>query len=130
MEDNFFEKKFDEYFNKVKNNFDDYTWILFEKPCGYSFLYPALRNSPINSLYQHLDHLWTTSNNQIWTVDGTFINRSDYRTIRSFISENQYKPISSKTFPLVYKIHFDTSNYSINHSHECNNIMDNNRKNI
>ena len=118
--DNFLESKFNDFMNRTKYNTDDFVWILFEKPCGYSFIYPFPKNASINILYQHLDSLWTDTINHIWTTEGIIISRNNLIRIRTWINESNNQPISFS--PFVYRVFFDTystPNINLNNHHNC-----------
>ena len=123
--DNFVEQKIDDYMNKIRYNSDDFVWILFQKPCGYSFINPFPRNAPVNALYNHLDCLWSDTINHIWLSSnsnntGMYINRNNMTKIRTWLSENNITSFSS--YPLVYRVYFDTQtvpNLSLNCNKHC-----------
>ena len=130
---NFINEKINNYTNQIKSNFDDIIWFLFEKPCGYSFIQPFLKNAPVTSLYLHLDCLWTNTLNHIWDTNKNYISRNSQIKLRNWIAETNMKPISYN-HPLVYKVYFDTSNIPVIDNECCssyninnNNITNNDR---
>ena len=115
-----------DFINKTIENTDDYIWITFNKSCGYSFVFPFLKNDSISALYRHLDILWDNTCNMIWLEinnEMIIISRGDNRTIREFITNNNILRDN-------YNVFFDTISYntienriSCNHNnHNCKNI--------
>ncbi len=124
---NLFDNKFEEYLTKVKNNNDDFVWILYEKPCGYSFIQPVLKNAPVNSLYNNLDYLWLDTINHIWTANNQYLLRNNTMKIRDWVISNNMLPISSFEQPIIYRVYFDTSmKPQLNINNCCNNYYNNN----
>jgi hypothetical protein len=112
--------------NKTIENTDDYIWITFSKTCDYSFIFPFLKNDSINALYRHLDILWDNNCNLIWIENNNgkiIVSRSDNRTIREFITNNNILRDN-------YNVFFETVSYNnimnISHdnhnNHDCKNI--------
>jgi len=103
-----------DFINKTIENQNDYIWITFSKSCGYSFIFPFLRNDNINALYRHLDILNINNSILIWLEynnQKVVINRSDNRTIRDVIVDNN-------------TVYFETINYNhiIHGHHDCKHI--------
>jgi hypothetical protein len=114
------EEKINEYFYSIKKNHDDYVWLLFEKPCGYSFCLPFLKNLPTSSIYSHLDNIWTQNLVCVYTEKDEILYRGNSLSIRDWIRNTGPKCIKSDlNQPLVYKIYFDTLSYDIKHSNNC-----------
>jgi hypothetical protein len=115
--------RLNDFINKSIENTDDYIWITFSKQCGYSFIFPFLKNDNINALYRHLDILWDNNCNIIWLEYNNgkiIINRSDNRTIREFITNNNILRDN-------YNVFFETVSYNdiqniSNNNHNCKNI--------
>jgi hypothetical protein len=112
-----------DFMNKTIENTDDYIWITFSKTCEYSFIFPFLKNDSINALYRHLDILWDNNCNIIWLESNNgniIINRSDNRTIREFITNNNILRDN-------YNVFFQTISYNnimniSSNNHDCKNI--------
>ncbi len=115
-----------DFINKTIENTDDYIWITFSKKCGYSFMFPFLKNDSINALYRHLDILWDNNCNLIWLEinnQTVIIRRSDNRTIREFITNNNILRDN-------YHVFFQTLSYNNILNISCNNHNDHDCKNI
>jgi hypothetical protein len=111
-----------DFMNKTIENTDDYIWITFSKSCGYSFIFPFLKNDSINALYRHLDILWDNTCNMIWLEinnERIIISRGDNRTIREFITNNNILRDN-------YNVFFETVSYNNivnnNNNHNCKHI--------
>jgi hypothetical protein len=110
-------------FNNYLTNFvtltttisDDYIWFEFRKPCGYSFIFPFIKNSPSSALYSHIDSLWHCTNNFIWNQKGELLSRAYNKSIRDWIRESQMESLTPIGQPIVYRITFDVhSNPDLN----------------
>ena len=94
---------------------DDYMWVNFTKPCGYSIMQPFLRNDSVQALYRYLDHCWTNTNNVIWFKHpdnarrNIVIERSITETLYTFFHRhNILRPHRNTS----YTLYFDTQSYS------------------
>lgn len=119
-----FNNLLDNFITLTSNN-TDYVWFKFKKSCGYSFVFPFLKNCPASNLYSHIDGYWSETNNIIWNLNGEILHRSYNKSIRDWI--NQSKMVSETPIgePLLYTINFDVSSYNLNdiqnnHHHEHN----------
>lgn len=119
-----FNNLLDDFLTLTSSN-TDYIWVKFTKPCGYSFVFPFLKNCPSSSLYTHIDSYWSDTNNTIWNNNGDILHRSHNKTIRDWINETRMISETSVGQPLLYSINFDISSYDLNnirnnHNHNHN----------
>ena len=112
---------FEDFLQITKNNHDDFVWILFEKSCGYSFIFPFLKNSNTFVLYNHLDCLWNTTVNHIWNQYREYLPRESGLKIRDWILKSNMTSLTSIGYPIVYKVYFNTGSVPNNNNTCCNN---------
>ena len=91
------------------SNQDDFLWVNFTKPCGYSFMCPFQRNDSIQALYRHLDNLWVGNQHVIWFQRNDmmllYLNRSEQLSIRDFLLRNN---ICRANHKMSYHVYFDS----------------------
>ena len=114
MNDNNEQDRINECLSTMLTN-DDYMWVNFTKPCGYSVMHPFLRNDSVQALYRYLDHCWTNSNNVIWflhpdnPIHRIVIDRSLTETLYSFFHRHNILRRHPRT---SYTLYFDTQSYA------------------
>jgi hypothetical protein len=115
MTDNNEQNKINDCVFTLLTNADDYMWVNFTKPCGYSIMHPFLRNDSVQALYRYLDHIWTNTNILIWFQHPdnpnrtVVIERSLNETLRSFLHRHRILRSPAHT---SYTLHFDTQPYA------------------
>jgi hypothetical protein len=108
---------FNNYLNDfltLTSNNTDYVWFKFSKPCGYSFIFPFLKDSPSSILYTHIDSYWKNTNNIIMNQKGEILYRTYNKSIRQWICDSNMVSETSIGEPLLYTIYFNVLNYENN----------------